>query len=140
MTANVIVTDDGFSKEDWHSPIISNFDVPRSKEALAIDVMPNCDPVDILKTSNLKMIRINFSDFSDGRGFTLARIIRLLGFTGRLCAKGLLISDKYSMVRPSGFDEVEITAALAKKQPEEHWLYRADGWQDNDYQNRMRTS
>jgi hypothetical protein len=44
------------------------------------------------------------------------------------------------MVRPSGFDEVEITAALAKKQPEEHWLYRADGWQDNDYQNRMRTS
>jgi uncharacterized protein (DUF934 family) len=138
MTANVIVTDDGFLKETWHSQIISNFDVNRSKETLAIDVMSDCNPNDILIAPNLRMIRVNFVDFSDGRGFTLARIIRLLGFSGRLRAKGELISDQYSMARRSGFDEVEITAALAKRQPEEHWLYRADGWQDNDYQNRLR--
>ena len=35
----------------------------------------------------------------------------------------------------SGFDEVEIDPALARRQPEEQWLFRAD-WRTHDYQER----
>jgi uncharacterized protein (DUF934 family) len=84
------------------------------------------------------MIRIDFPNFADGRGFTLARLIRLLGFTGRLRAKGHVIADQYAMARRSGFDEVEVTAELAKRQPEEQWIFRANLWKENDYQARLR--
>ena len=41
------------------------------------------------------------------------------------------------MARRAGFDEVEIDAALAARQPEEQWQARAD-WQAHDYQARLR--
>ena len=83
------------------------------------------------------MIRIDFPTYADGRGFTLAAILRRAGFNGRLRAKGHLLADQYAMARRSGFDEVEIDAALAARQPEEQWLRRAD-WQAHDYQARLR--
>ena len=80
------------------------------------------------------MIRIDFPSFADGRGFTLARLIRLLGFTGRLRAKGHVIADQYAMARRSGFDEIEISSELASRQSEEQSLFRANEWQEYDYQ------
>jgi hypothetical protein len=41
------------------------------------------------------------------------------------------------MARRSGFDEVEIDAALAARQPEPQWLARAN-WQSHNYQARLR--
>ena len=41
------------------------------------------------------------------------------------------------MARRSGFDEVEIDAELAERQPEDQWLRRAD-WQAHDYRARLR--
>ena len=41
------------------------------------------------------------------------------------------------MARRAGFDEVEIDAALAARQPEDQWVFRAD-WQAHDYQSRLR--
>jgi hypothetical protein len=41
------------------------------------------------------------------------------------------------MARRAGFDEVEINATLAQRQPEADWLARAD-WQSGDYQARLR--
>jgi hypothetical protein len=48
-----------------------------------------------------------------------------------------VLADQYAMARRSGFDEVEIDAALAARQPAEQWQFRAD-WQSNDYQARLR--
>ncbi|MFN6951965.1 MAG: DUF934 domain-containing protein, partial [Albidovulum sp.] len=75
--------------------------------------------------------------FSDGRGFTLARHLRGRGYTGRLRAKGPVISDQYAMARRSGFDEVEIPDELAQRQPAEEWIFRAD-WRDHDYRSRLK--
>ena len=74
---------------------------------------------------------------ADGRGFTIARRLRLMGYEGRLRAKGYVIADQYAMARRSGFDEVEIPDELAARQPEGQWLARAN-WQAHDYQNRLR--
>ncbi|NBT33612.1 MAG: oxidoreductase, partial [Rhodobacteraceae bacterium] len=41
------------------------------------------------------------------------------------------------MARRSGFDEVEISADLAARQPQDQWLARAN-WRAHDYQSRLR--
>jgi uncharacterized protein (DUF934 family) len=48
-----------------------------------------------------------------------------------------VLADQYAMARRAGFDEVEITAALAARQGQEQWLFRAN-WQAHDYQARLR--
>ena len=83
------------------------------------------------------MIRIAFPRFADGRGFTLAAILRRAGYTGRLRAHGHVIADQYAMARRAGFDEVEIDDTLAARQPEDQWLARAN-WQDHNYQAALR--
>ncbi|MGB0353870.1 MAG: DUF934 domain-containing protein, partial [Paracoccaceae bacterium] len=82
-------------------------------------------------------ICIPFGSFSDGRGFTWAKRLRMAGFSGRLRAAGHVIADQYAMARRAGFDEVEISPDLARRQPQEAWVFRAD-WRAHDYQNRLR--
>ena len=94
----------------------------------------HCEPDLIFMPPHLQIIRIDFPNFSDGHGFTLARLIRLLGFFGRLRAKSHIIVDQYAMARRSDFDEVAISTKLTKRQPKEQWLFRANIWQDHDYQ------
>jgi hypothetical protein len=40
------------------------------------------------------------------------------------------------MARRSGFDDVEISQSLAKRQTESEWLFRAN-WREHDYQQRL---
>jgi uncharacterized protein (DUF934 family) len=137
---SVIVTDQGFAPEDWTQgftapdQIAANRDAP----ALALDLGPDADP-DALRAhlDAIDLIRVAFPSFADGRGFTIARRLRDLGYQGRLRAKGHVIADQYAMARRSGFDEVEISADLARRQPEDQWQFRAD-WRAHDYQARLR--
>ena len=69
----------------------------------------------------ISLVSVEFPAFNDGRGFSLARAIRALRFTGRLRAFGPLIADQYAYLRECGFDEVEIPEALAARQPEAQW-------------------
>jgi uncharacterized protein (DUF934 family) len=133
---SVIVSDKGFASDDWVGPIA---DLENSENAVAVDLASHDDPTALQERLNsIQLIRVDFPSFADGRGFTIARHLRLLGYTGRLRAKGHVISDQYAMARRSGFDEVEISDELAARQPEGEWNFRAD-WQANDYQNRLRT-
>ena len=118
---NVIVTDSGFVREDT------------DPGAEVLDLGPGDDVADLEdRLDALPLIRIAFPSFSDGRGFSLARRLRLMGYRGRLRATGDLIADQYAMARRSGFDEVEITPERAERQPEDQWLFRAD-WRARDY-------
>ena len=83
-----------------------------------------------------KIIRIYFPSFADGRGFTLAKLVRIRGFKGHLRAKGHIISDQYAIARRSGFDDVEISQDLADRQSETEWLFRSN-WRENDFQKRL---
>ena len=120
---SVLVTDNGFA--------------PAEATADAVDLAPDADPGALAGHLGAKMIRIAFPGFSDGRGFTLARQLRRLGYRGRLRAAGHLIADQYAMARRSGFDEVEIDDDLARRQPEPQWLARSN-WRALDYQSLLR--
>ena len=87
--------------------------------------------------SDLSLIRIAFPSSADGRGFTLARRLRDMGYRGALWAAGAVIADQYAMARRSGFDAVEIPEEMAERQPEEQWLFRAD-WRAHDPRSRLR--
>ncbi len=130
----VLVTDTGFSTDDWalgYAPLGTANDAP------SLDVPSSATLQDITFSAATRMIRIDFPSFADGRGFTLARGLRLRGYTGRLRAYGHVISDQYAMARRSGFDEVEISEDLAARQPEADWISRAN-WTEHHYQDRMR--
>jgi uncharacterized protein (DUF934 family) len=122
--ATVIVRDDGFHRDAWNGAIC---DVPGDTAPSAL--------AGLLEEAG--MVRVSFAAFNDGRGFTLARHIRALGYQGRLRASGPLLADQYAMARRAGFDEVEIPAELAARQPVDDWLFRAD-WRAHDYQARLR--
>ena len=137
MTPPVIVTDTGFAAEDWQGGFVPLAEIAAS-EARGIDLVNTDDPARLSnRLAEIAVIRIAFPAFSDGRGFTLARRLREMGYGGRLRAQGHVIADQYAMARRCGFDEVEISADMAARQPEDQWQFRAD-WRANDYQSRLR--
>ena len=140
LNSGILVRDTGFHDDDWHGDFVrwgSDNDYSALPDGAALNV-ENCVPAeDIVPLfERIALIRISFPSHLDGRGFTLARHLRLLGYRGRLRAAGHIIADQYAMARRSGFDEVEIEPALAQRQPEEQWLFRAD-WRTHDYQERL---
>lgn len=71
------------------------------------------------------LVAIGFPGFGDGRGFSIARQLRLAGFRGRLRAVGPLIADQFAYALACGFDEVELPEAVAARQPVHQWLAAA---------------
>jgi len=138
-TMSVIVTDAGFAPDDRTGSFVPLADWSANDCTVGLDLPPDTDPARLADLLAAPVIRIAFPGFSDGRGFTLAVRLRRLGYAGRLRAAGHVIADQYAMARRSGFDEVEIDADLAARQPEEQWLARAD-WRAHDYQARLRTA
>ena len=133
---NVIVTDQGFAPDGWNEAFAPLAEA--TAEDTSIDLASDADPSELTdRLGSLHMIRVDFPSFADGRGFTIARQLRLMGYDGRLRAKGHVIADQYAMARRSGFDEVEISEELAQRQPEDQWQFRAQ-WQAHDYQARLR--
>lgn len=117
MSEFILVRDDGFHPHDGAEPLVLAPDIPLDALGDHLDA---------------PLIAIDFPAMTDGRGFTIARRLRKLGFQGRLRATGKLIADQYAMARRVGFDEVQITPELAARQPQEQWLFRA-AWQEWDH-------
>ena len=132
---SVIVTDAGFAAEDFPLPILP-FDTAPA-DVPAIDLPNTADPEALrARLPSLRLIRIAFPATGDGRGFTLARRLRAMGYAGRLRAVGPLIADQYPLARRAGFDEVEIPAALAARQPWPQWQ-AALARRRHDYRSRI---
>lgn len=134
---SIIVTDTGFAADDFTCGFVDLAEVAANDCDYGIDLASDTAPDALSKLVNACMIRIDFPSFADGRGFTLAAMLRSAGYKGRLRAKGHVLADQYAMARRAGFDEVEIDAALAARQPEDQWQARAD-WQNHNYQARLR--
>lgn len=133
---SVIVTDTGFGKDDWTHGFATLGEA--ANDVVALDLPSDTDPISLAgQLDSVQIIRVDFPAYSDGRGFTIARQLRLMGYRGRLRTKGHVISDQYAMARRCGFDEIEISEDLAARQPESDWMFRAN-WQENDYQSRLR--
>ncbi len=132
---SVLVTDTGFAPAtEVHAVSLADMAVHTG----AVDLVQTDDPTALAgHLEALTLIRVAFPVFSDGRAFTIARRLRMMGYTGELRARGPVIADQYAMVRRVGFDAVEIPDDLAARQPQDQWQFRAN-WQAHDYQSRLR--
>ena len=132
---SVIVNDHGFQ------PVATIASVTLAEIAThlgTLDLAQTDDPTLVLPyLGTLKLIRIAFPAFNDGRAFTIARRLRMAGYQGHLRAVGPVIADQYAMARRVGFDDVEIPDDLALRQPQAQWLARAD-WRAHDYLARLK--
>lgn len=122
-TETIVVTDAGFAPADPAERFVTAETLAETaREIVKLDLAPDASVEELAPHfDRIGVIRIAFPSFSDGRGFTLARDLRRLGFGGRVRAAGHVISDQYGLARRCGFDEVEIPADLARRQPEPFW-------------------
>ena len=134
---SVIVTDTGFAVDDWAGDFVTCKGCAANDADYGVDVASDTAPEALSALVNAPMIRISFPSSADGRGFTLASMLRRAGYKGRLRAHGHILADQYAMARRAGFDEVEISQDLAARQPQDQWLARAN-WRAHDYQSRLR--
>lgn len=138
---NIVVNDSGFQPDDWQFGFQDSDQaealVKSNAPALAVDIQNDRDVAELSPIlDQIDLIRVQFPAFTDGRGFSQARKLRSLGFAGRLRAFGPLVVDQYPLARRAGFDEVEITAEQAERQPEDQWLSQMGD--NGTYQERLR--
>ena len=121
-----LVTDTGFAPDDTPD-LLAPDALDGAGEGVAVELAADGDPAALSPHFNrIDLIVVPFGSFADGRGFSLARRLRALGYRGRLRASGHLITDQYAFARACGFDEVAISDDLAARQPEELWLAAKD--------------
>ena len=120
----VLVTEAGFVADDWAGrPVLSpDALADAAGEGLVVELPNDHDPAELAPwLARLALIRITFPGMADGRGFSIARQLRAMGYAGRLRAVGPLIADQFRAARRVGFDEVELPDAVAARQPEAQW-------------------
>ncbi|SIO38495.1 protein of unknown function [Rhodovulum sp. ES.010] len=79
-----------------------------------VDLPNSVDAAEVFaRVRAAEAVRIAFPSFADGRGFTLARRLRQLGFAGRLRAAGHVLPDQYRHLRRAGFDDIAFDDAAA---------------------------
>lgn len=111
------------------NPVVSHHRLTTDAKALrahngpiGVD-LPNDSDLSVLDgwLDRIGMISVAFPSFADGRGFSLGRRIRALGFSGELRARGPVIADQFAFLRACGFDTVESPDGVAERQPEAQW-------------------
>ncbi|SDT89892.1 DUF934 domain-containing protein [Stappia sp. ES.058] len=66
--------------------------------------------------SRLEIVAVDFAKFSDGRGYSTARLLRQrLGFEGELRAVGDVLLDQIPLMRRCGFTAFEIAHAPTRR-------------------------
>jgi len=92
--------------------------------AAAVRIEPGEDARELLPhLGRLKLIEVNFPAYTDGRGYSAARILREAGYEGELRAVGDVLIDQLLNMQRCGFDsfapdhplnEADAKAALAR--------------------------
>ncbi|MCK9543185.1 MAG: DUF934 domain-containing protein [Novosphingobium sp.] len=81
--------------------------------AAAVRLEPGDDARDLLPyLDRIRLVEVNFPAFTDGRGYSAARILREAGYTGELRAVGDVLIDQLFAMRRCGFDSFAPDAAL----------------------------
>ena len=134
----------GFSNDDWIDrsviePTNILSDNLREEELKKTCLkLRNDFQVETLKSflPYLNAISIEFPSEKDGRGFSLARRLRQLGYLGTLRATGHVIVDHYRHAMQSGFNQIAIPTKLAKRMPEPYWQQQIDNFKPS-YQEKL---
>lgn len=107
---------DGAEQPAGVKPIIPLADFVRTRDALlarhmAVGVRVSSDklPSDIPELARLALIAIEFPRFTDGRGYSVARLLRERhGYRGELRAVGWVLRDQLQYLERCGFTSFEL--------------------------------
>lgn len=73
--------------------------------ASAVRIEPGDDARELLPhLDQLRLVEVNFPAFTDGRGYSAARLLREAGYAGELRAVGEVLVDQIAALRRCGFD------------------------------------
>ena len=131
MQLNPVLIKDGHedSVEDFVDlPELEAFLNSNSGEAVRL---PNDVDLETIKLRlpTLKTIIVEFPNFADGRGFSIARELRKkYGYTALLIAEGPLIPDQYAFALQCGFDAVKVDEGTYARQTESDWFNAMDAF------------
>lgn len=101
---------------------IEEFAGHNSAEILSVDGHESLETIQP-HLERTKTVIVNFPAFTDGRGFSLGRLLRhRAGFEGELIASGPLIPDQYAYAIQCGFSAVKLDEAVHKRQGETNWF------------------
>jgi uncharacterized protein (DUF934 family) len=118
-----VITDFGVALDDGPLTPLAEAD---DRAGLRVLVPADAEPEAVAAQANrFDLIGVEFAKFSDGRGFSLGRRLRDLGFRGRLRAVGHLIPDQFAYARACGFDEVQVDDATLVRQGADAWTQAA---------------
>ena len=84
---------------------------PMSNGAAAVRITPGEDARALLPhLGRIALIEVTFPAYTDGRGYSSARILREQGYTGELRASGDVLIDQLVQMQRSGFDSAVLRA------------------------------
>jgi len=95
------------------APVVALADFAGDTNATAVVIQPGEDARALLPhLDRLSLVEVTFPAFTDGRGYSSARILREAGYTGELRATGDIGVDQLSHLRRVGFDAIAPAVAL----------------------------
>ena len=115
MTALIRINQEGQFSETAEGDAVAN--------ALPVGDVASHDQ--ITQLLDLSTVRLQVDGFVDGRGFTVARQLRLLGFAGVIEVIGDLLPDQLPMAAASGIDAILIRAEHAGRCEESQWRLKS---------------
>lgn len=87
------------------TPVAEFGECCENSNANAVRIEPGDDARELLPfLDRLALVEVNFPAFTDGRGFSSARILREAGYTGELRAVGEVLVDMVGHMQRCGFD------------------------------------
>ena len=95
-------------------PSLSEWLTQQNDSRLRVSTSDDIAPLEALIAS-VSYVEIHFLDPNDGRGFTLGRRLREMGFTGELRATGAYAEDQLQYLYRCGFDSFLLPPAVNKE-------------------------
>jgi uncharacterized protein (DUF934 family) len=94
-------------------PVAAFASFAEQTNAAAVRIEPGDDARALLPyLGQLKLVEVSFPAFTDGRGYSSARILREAGYQGELRAVGDVLVDQLLAMRRCGFDSFAPQAPL----------------------------
>jgi len=115
MTALIRINQEGQFSEVTEGDAVAN--------ALPVGDVASHDQ--ITRLLDQPIVRLQVDGFADGRGLSVARQLRLLGFAGVIEVIGDLLPDQLPMAAASGIDAILIRTEHARRCEESHWRLKS---------------
>ena len=99
--------------EPAQEPVVTLESFAGQSNATAVRIEPGEDARELLPNlGQLSLVEVNFPAYTDGRGYSAARILREAGYAGELRAVGDVLVDQIAYMRRCGFDSFKPNAPL----------------------------